>query len=176
MSKINYDLSRIKAFVFDVDGVLSPNTVPMTPDGLPARMLNVKDGFALRQAVLAGYRIAIITGADSEAIVRRMANIGIADVCLRAADKLPILNSWMADNGLSPDEVAYAGDDVPDMECLAAVGLSVAPADADADVRDRAVFVTTCDGGHGVARQLIQETMLAQGKWPSSAKAYWTPK
>ena len=71
MSKIDYDLTTIKAFVFDVDGVLSPGTVPMSADGLPMRMVNVKDGYALQLAVKHGYKIAIITGGYSEAVAMR---------------------------------------------------------------------------------------------------------
>lgn len=78
----------------------------------------------------------------------------------------------MESQGLQPAEVAYAGDDVPDADCMRYVGLSVAPRDADPDIRMLAVFISTCDGGHGVARELIQETMLAQGCWPASAKAF----
>lgn len=172
MSKIPYDLGQIRAFVFDVDGVLSPSVVPTAEDGRPRRMANVKDGFALKQALTAGYKIAIITGADTPDVANRMAIIGIKDVFMAAGNKLALLKEWMQNNGLNPGEVAYAGDDVPDIECMRYVGLSVAPADADAEVCELAVYVSTRDGGHGVARELIQETMLAQGLWPASTKAY----
>lgn len=172
MSKINYDLSRIRAFVFDVDGVLSPTVVPMLDDGRPARMANVRDGFALKEAVRRGYKVAVITGADTEAVRHRMNMIGVHDVFLGVGDKLGVLRTWMESQGLQPAEVAYAGDDVPDADCMRYVGLSVAPRDADPDIRMLAVFISTCDGGHGVARELIQETMLAQGCWPASAKAF----
>lgn len=170
--KINYDLRKIRAFVFDVDGVLSPTVVPMLPDGRPARMANVKDGFALKQAVRAGYAVAVITGADTEAVRLRMNMIGIKDVYLAASCKLDVLRGWMRERGLAPEEVAFAGDDVPDVGCMRHVGLSVAPADADAEVRDIAVHVSGREGGYGVARELIQETMLAQGTWPREAAAY----
>jgi len=172
MSKINYNITKIRAFVFDVDGVLSPNVVPMSDDGRPVRMANVKDGFALKHAVRVGFKVAVITGADTEAVGRRMRLIGIEDVFLCAGDKLDILKSWMKERGLQPDEVAYAGDDVPDIPCMRYVGLSVAPCDADAEVRSMAVHVSNCKGGYGVARELIQETLLAQGKWPASAQAF----
>lgn len=172
MSKINYDIRRIRAFVFDVDGVLSPCVVPMCDDGRPARMANVKDGFALKEAARAGYAIAIITGADTPNVRARMHMIGIKDVFLGAGDKLEILKEWMASRGLSPDEVAFAGDDIPDVSCMRYVGLSVAPSDADPDVRALAVHVSNCAGGYGVARELIREVMLAQGKWPETAKAF----
>ncbi|MDE6269899.1 MAG: 3-deoxy-D-manno-octulosonate 8-phosphate phosphatase [Muribaculaceae bacterium] len=172
MSKINYNLSLIRAFVFDVDGVLSPVVVPMLEDGRPARMANVRDGFAMKEAVRRGYMIAVITGADTESVRRRMSLIGVTDVFLGAGDKLEILKRWMAEKGLRREEVAFAGDDVPDGACMRHVGLSVAPRDADNAIRNEAVFVSSCRGGYGVARELIQETMLAQGTWPTSAKAF----
>lgn len=172
MSKINYDLRRIRAFVFDVDGVLSPVVVPMLDDGRPARMANVRDGFALKEAVRRGYKVAVITGADTEAVRRRMNLVGITDVFLGVGDKLAVLKEWIKSQGLHPDEVAYAGDDVPDADCMHYAGLGVAPRDADAAIRSIANFVSTRDGGYGVARELIQETMLAQGTWPASAKAF----
>lgn len=172
MSKINYDIRKIRAFAFDVDGVLSPAVVPMDADGRPARMANVKDGFALKQAVRAGYAVAIITGADTPNVRRRMNMIGIEDVFLAAGDKLAILKDWMARHGLSADEVAFAGDDIPDVACMRHVGLSVAPCDADPDVRAMAVHVSNCAGGYGVARELIREVMLAQGAWLETANAF----
>ena len=172
MSKINYNITKIRAFVFDVDGVLSPSVVPMSEDGRPARMVNVKDGFALKQAVRKGVKVAVITGADTEAIARRMRLIGVDDVFLCVGDKLEVLKEWMKQRGLNADEVAFAGDDVPDISCMKHVGLSVAPHDADADVKAVAVHISHCDGGYGVARELIKETMLAQGKWPTSANAF----
>ena len=115
MSKIDYNITCIRAFVFDVDGVLSPTVVPMREDGRPARMANVKDGFAIKQAVRAGFKVAVISGADTEEVRRRMNIIGVDDVYLCVSDKLTVLKDWMQKRGLLPEEVAYAGDDVPDI-------------------------------------------------------------
>ncbi|MBJ2183260.1 MAG: HAD hydrolase family protein [Muribaculaceae bacterium] len=172
MSKIDYNITCIRAFVFDVDGVLSPTVVPMREDGRPARMANVKDGFAIKQAVRAGFKVAVISGADTEEVRRRMNIIGVDDVYLCVSDKLTVLKDWMQKRGLLPEEVAYAGDDVPDIPCMRYVGLSVAPRDADPMVRAISTHVSNIDGGYGVARELVQETMLAQGKWPVSAVAF----
>ena len=80
MSGINYDLSKIKGFVFDVDGVLSPSTIPLGEDGYPRRMVNIKDGYALQLAVKKGYRIAIITGGKGITIQTRFESLGIKDI------------------------------------------------------------------------------------------------
>lgn len=169
---IPYDLTRLRGFVFDVDGVLSPNMVPIDADGNPARMANVKDGYALQLAVKHGYRIAIITGADTETVYRRYRLLGINDIFLKAGEKLPILEKWLADNGLQPEEVAYCGDDVPDLLCMQHVGLSIAPADASPDARETATYVSPTPGGHGIARELIEQTMRAQGQWLHVDTAY----
>lgn len=172
MSKINYDLCKIKGIVFDVDGVLSPSTINLLPDGTPMRMVNIKDGYALQLAVKKGYRIAIITGADTEAIKVRYRALGIEDVYLKASHKLPLLREWMECNGLIPEQVAYVGDDIPDFEPMQAVGLAVAPADAAFDIKDLAGYVSPVEGGYGVARDLLEEILRANGQWLSHADAF----
>lgn len=169
---IPYDLTRLKAFVFDVDGVLSPNMVPIDADGNPARMANVKDGYALQLAVKHGYKIAIITGADTEAVLKRYRLLGITDIFLKAGEKLPKLVKWMAENGLKPEETAYCGDDVPDLLCMKHVGLSIAPADASADAKDVATYVSPTPGGQGIARELIEQTLRANSEWLHVNTAY----
>lgn len=165
MSSINYDLKRIKAFIFDVDGVLSPNVVPIDANGAPARMANVKDGYAIQLAVKHGYKFAIITGADTEVVRLRYELLGVRDIYLKASTKINIMRLWMKNNGLTAEEVVYAGDDVPDMECMALAGLSVAPADASPDAKSVARYITSCPGGYGVARDVIEQVMRAQGEW-----------
>lgn len=167
-----YDLTKLRGFAFDVDGVLSPNMVPIDENGAPARMANVKDGYALHLAIKNGYKIAIITGADTEAVYRRYSALGIKDIYLAASEKLPVFENWLAENGLTRDEVAYCGDDVPDLLCLRHAGFSIAPADASSDAKEAAKYVTAICGGHGVARELIEQTLRAQGRWPNDDTAY----
>lgn len=165
MSKIDYDLGKIKGLVFDIDGVLSPSTVPMGDDGEPQRMMNVKDGYAMVLAVRAGLKLAVISGAHTPVVINRFRNIGISDVYIDTMDKLPVLRKWMAENGLQADEVAYFGDDLPDLAPMGAVGLPVAPADADTTVKSRARYITIAKGGYGVAREVLEEIMIYQGLW-----------
>lgn len=172
MSKINYDLGKIKGLAFDVDGVLSPSTVPMGDDGVPRRMVNVKDGYALQLALKHGLKIAIISGADSEAVKRRFAILGIQDIFIKASHKLPIFQKWMDSNGLKAEEVLYVGDDIPDLECMRAAGLAVAPADAAIEIREAAGYITPMDGGHGVARDLIEEILKSRGEWLDAGTAF----
>lgn len=172
MSKIDYNLKKIKAFVFDVDGVLSPATVPMTEEGTPARMVNVKDGYAMQLAVKHGYKIAIITGGTGKSLILRYKALGINDVYMGSSMKLPIFEKWAADNQLDMSEIAYFGDDIPDYECMKAAGLSVAPADADIDIKSVARYISPVTGGYGVAREVIEEVMKANGDWLSTEKAF----
>lgn len=172
MSSIAYDLRLIRGVAFDVDGVLSPSTVPMGSDGVPSRMVNIKDGFAMQLAVKRGLKLAIITGADTPAIVSRYNALGITEIYLKAGEKLPVLEAWMERHGLCRDEVAYVGDDIPDLKAMVAVGLAVAPRDAAAEVRDIARYVSVYDGGYGVARDLLEQILKAQGHWMSDAQSF----
>lgn len=172
MSRIDYDLTSIHGVAFDVDGVLSPSTIPLNIDGTPQRMVNIKDGYALQLAVKMGINIAIITGADSEAIANRYRSLGITDIHLKAADKLPVLEDWMQRRGLYSHEVAYVGDDIPDILAMQSVGLPVAPADAAPDVRAIACFITKANGGYGVARELLEEILKAKGVWMTCDEAF----
>ena len=172
MSKINYNLKLIKGFVFDVDGVLSPSTIPTDIHGEPLRMVNIKDGYALQLAVKHDYKIAIITGADSEGVSVRYGSLGIRDIYRKVAMKRPCLEKWLEENNLHPSEIAYVGDDIPDMECLMLAGLKVAPADAAVEVKQIANYITVASGGYGVARELIEEVMKAQNQWMNVEKAF----
>lgn len=172
MSKIDYDLTKIKAVAFDVDGVLSPSCIPLGHDGTPQRMVNIKDGYALQLAVKRGLKLAIITGADTPSIKVRYEALGIKDVYLRAGKKIEILNEWMTCNGLSAEETAFVGDDIPDYQPMTSVGLSVAPKDAAVDIKVIARYISPVNGGYGVARDLLEEILKAQGLWMNDAKAF----
>lgn len=172
MSRIDYDLSAIQGVVFDVDGVLSPSTIPMDNNGVPQRMVNIKDGYALQLAVKAGLKIAIITGADTPSIAKRYNALGIADVFLKASAKLPVLQEWMTANRLNAHQVAYVGDDIPDIPAMQASGLRVCPADAAPEVKMSSILITKALGGYGVARELLEEILKAQAKWMQDTEAF----
>ncbi len=172
MSSIAYDLTKIRGVAFDVDGVLSPSTIPTSPDGEPLRMVNIKDGYALQLAVKLGLKIAIITGGRSKGTEVRYRGLGISDIYMGASVKTDIFRKWMERHGLQPEEVAFVGDDIPDLHCLELAGLSVAPADACNDVKDMARYISPVIGGHGVARDLLEQIFRAKGQWLSDAKAF----
>ena len=172
MSSINYDLTKIKAFVFDVDGVLSPSVIPMSVDGEPLRMANIKDGYALQLACKLGYKMAIITGGNTQAIFNRFSALGIKDIYQKAAHKLEIFEKWIADNGLKHEEVIYMGDDIPDLKCMRKAGLPCVPHDAAWEAKETALYVSRFNGGYGCVRDVVEQVLKANGQWMADDKAF----
>ena len=166
------DYSEIKGIAFDVDGVLSPSTIPLHPSGEPMRMVNIKDGYVIQLAVKHGLPLAIISGANVEAVRVRFEALGMTDIYLGSSMKLPILHKWLEKYNLSVSEVAYVGDDIPDLPVMRAVGVGVAPADACPEVLAAAQLVVPVDGGHGVARYMIENVMKAHGMWLDDKHAF----
>ena len=169
---INYDLTKIKALVFDVDGVLSAETIQMSEEGVLMRSVNTKDGYALRLAVTEGLHVAIITGANEEAIRLRYEGLCIHDVFLGSSVKTASLQKLLDKYQLSLDEVLYMGDDIPDYEVMRQVGLPCCPADAAPEIRDASLYVSHRCGGQGCVRDVIEQVLKAQGKWMANAKAF----
>lgn len=169
MSKIDYDLTKIRGLAFDVDGVLSPSTVPLDVSGLPLKMCNVKDGYALQLAVKNGLKIAVISGGTSRAVINRMHLLGIFDIWENASDKLPAMIEWMNKNGLTKEEVVYMGDDIPDLRCLRKAGLPCCPYDAAWEVKQESAFISAHSGGYGAVRDIIEQVLRAQNLWQPDA-------
>ena len=173
MSSIPYDLSRIKAFIFDVDGVLSKNVVGMNEKGEPLRTVNIKDGYALQLAVKKGYTIAIITGADTQAVKLRFERLGIKHIYLKASVKMVDYEDFLKKTGLDEDKIVYVGDDLPDYEVMRRVGLSIAPADAAPEIKEIANYISPINGGEGVGREIIEQVMKCQGNWLTTEAFGW---
>ena len=172
MSSINYDLSKIKGFAFDVDGVLSPSVIPLHPNGEPMRCVSVKDGYALQLAIKHGYQVAVITGGNTEAVRKRFVGLGVQTVILGADMKLQFFEEWLKNTGLKPEEVVYAGDDIPDYEAMQHAALSVAPADAAPEIKEIAKYISPLNGGQGVGREIIEQVMKAKGEWLADKNAF----
>ncbi|MDR1981132.1 MAG: HAD-IIIA family hydrolase [Tannerellaceae bacterium] len=173
MSCIPYDLTKIKAFVFDVDGVLSGEVIPLHPNGDPMRTVNTKDGYAIQLAIKKGYHVGIITGGYTEAVKMRFARLGVPYIYMCSSIKKHDFHDFLEKTGLSPEEVLYAGDDIPDYEVMTEAGLPVAPADAVPEIKQVAGYVSPKRGGEGVARDVIEQTMKAQGTWMDGEAFGW---
>ncbi len=173
MSSIPYDLKKIKAFVFDVDGVLSTDIIPLHPNGDPMRTVNIKDGYAIQLAVKKGYHVAIITGGNTGSVEVRFSRLGVTHIYMKSAIKMHDFEDFMQKTSLTPEEVLYAGDDIPDYEVMQRVGLPVAPADAVPEIKAVAKYISSRKGGEGVARDVIEQTLKAQGNWMGKEAFGW---
>ena len=169
---INYDLTRIRALFFDVDGVLSAETISQGVDGEPQRTVNIKDGYALRLAQMSGLHVAIISGARVEAIRRRYELLGIEDVFLSCSVKIKTYEQLKEKYGLADDEVLYMGDDIPDYELMRLVGCPVCPADAAPEIKAISIYISHLRGGYGCARDVVEQVLKAQGKWMADKRAF----
>ena len=173
MSSIPFDLSKIRAFVLDMDGVVSATVSPIGPDGMPMRTVNVKDGYAMQYAVKQGYTLAVISGGASEAMTQRFHQLGAKHVYMRVSDKAAQLDILCQEAGITPDQIAYIGDDIADIPIMKLVALPCAPADAAPEVKSIATYISLCDGGYGVVRDVIEQTLRANGQWSLSAGFGW---
>ncbi len=158
-------LVGIRAFVFDVDGVLSNAKVSLHHSGDLMRSMNTKDGYAVQRAVKAGFRIGIISGAKSESIRVRFKGLGVSSVYLDSKKKIDDLKDFAKTYNLSFDEILYMGDDLPDMESMKAVGLATCPSDAVEEIQSCSAYVSDQAGGEGCVRDVIEQVLRSQKKW-----------
>lgn len=169
---INYDLKKVRAVIFDIDGVLSANTITLHPEGEPMRTVNIKDGYAMQLAVKQGLCIAIMTGADVKSIRMRYEKLGVKDIFTGCSVKIQVYEKFLADNALSDEEVIFVGDDIPDYEVMSRCGCPCCPADACPDIKRVSRYVSNQNGGYGVGRDILEQVLRAQGKWLADKKAF----
>jgi 3-deoxy-D-manno-octulosonate 8-phosphate phosphatase (KDO 8-P phosphatase) len=169
---INYDLSKIRAIIFDIDGVLSSETINLSAEGIPLRTVNIKDGYAIQLAMKLGLRIVILTGANVPSVRVRYEGLGVEDIYLGCGVKIKTYDEFLQKYGLSDEEVMYMGDDIPDLEIMRRVGCPVCPKDACPEIKEVSCYVSDRIGGHGCGRDVIEQVLRAQGKWVMNAKAF----
>ncbi|WP_278621821.1 KdsC family phosphatase [Prevotella denticola] len=169
---INYDLQKIKAVVFDVDGVLSASTIQMDGKGEPVRTINIKDGYAIQLAVKHGIRLAIMTGGHNENIRFRYEYLGVKDVYINCSMKIRTWEELLSKYDLHEEEIIYVGDDIPDYEVMKRAGCPCCPKDACTEIKEISTYVSNYEGGHGVARDILEQVLKAQGKWVLNEKAF----
>lgn len=163
----NEKFLKIKAFAFDVDGVLTDGGILADLNGELYRVFDSKDGMAIRMAVMKGFHMAIITGGRSESIRKRFESCGIKteDVYLGSRAKMEDFEDFCKRHNVSPEEVMYFGDDLPDIPVMQACGCGVCPSDAVDEVKAIADHISTKPGGKGCAREILQAVMESQGLW-----------
>jgi len=160
---------KIRVFLMDVDGTLTPGTVCLQafPDGSVAEMkiFNAHDGAGLKLASIMGIRTGVITGRNTPAVAQRAREMGMEFVAQGKARKTEAYKEIVAETGVAADEVAYLGDDLPDLPLLEMAGLAVAVGDAVAEVKRAAHYVTKAGGGRGAAREVVELILKSQNRW-----------
>jgi 3-deoxy-D-manno-octulosonate 8-phosphate phosphatase (KDO 8-P phosphatase) len=165
MENAKQKLHKISCFVFDVDGVLTNGSLILLPTGEQVRTMNIRDGYAMQLAVKKGFRVVVISGGKSEAVKTRLNGLGITDVFLANETKGETLTEVMNKYSLTPDEILYMGDDIPDLSAMKLCGLPTCPADACPEVKQLALYISDKKGGEGCVRDIIEQTLRLHGKW-----------
>jgi 3-deoxy-D-manno-octulosonate 8-phosphate phosphatase (KDO 8-P phosphatase) len=173
MENFKTKLTRVKAFIFDVDGVLTDGSVTLMPDGEQVRVMNIKDGYALQLAVKKGYKIAIISGGKSEMVRKRLLGLGITDIYLGVHTKIDVYKELIEIYNISPEEILYMGDDLPDYEVMQRIGVPTCPNDSAVEIKDISIYVSDKKGGEGAVRDVIEQVMRVQGNWFSKEGFVW---
>lgn len=162
--------TKIRCFAFDVDGVLTDGTLLILENGQFIRRMHIKDGYALQLAVKKGYKVVIISGSNADPVVTRLNLLGIEDVFMNVQDKNARMAAFVTEKKLLWEEVLFMGDDIPDYEVLQAVGISCAPADAVAEIRQIAKYISPVKGGEGCVRDVIEKVLRLNGHWDASER------
>lgn len=162
MSAPNSKLSAIRLVAFDVDGVFTDGRFYLSDDGVESKAFNTQDGFGIRQLINAGIDVAVISGRQSGAVERRMAELGVTHVVQGCKDKVAALGEIVEMLGITTGQCAYVGDDVPDLPLLNTVGYSIAVANAVLEVREQCDYTTSADGGHGAIREVCELILAAR--------------
>lgn len=173
MSNFKEELGKVKAFVFDVDGVLSNAKIFLHPEHHLMRTMNIKDGYAIQYAIRKGYKIGIITGGNSEAVETRFRNLGITDIYLRSRNKKQNLSDFLSKYDLKPENILYMGDDLPDYQVMKEVGFPTCPSDAVEEIKSISVYISDKPGGEGCVRDVIEQVLRLQGKWMEPDAFTW---
>jgi 3-deoxy-D-manno-octulosonate 8-phosphate phosphatase (KDO 8-P phosphatase) len=175
MSEASADLAararRVRLLLLDVDGVLTDATVVLAGGAGEYKTFSIRDGAALVWAREAGLEIGLLSGRPSEATSRRAAELGIATVLQGGPDKRVPFEALLTARGWTGEDVAYMGDDLPDLPVIARAGLSGAPADAAPEVLSRVHWTSTRPGGRGAVRDFVEFILRARGQWDAHVVA-----
>lgn len=155
----------VELIISDVDGVLTNGSVIYDNQGIEIKQFNIHDGQGVEIWQRAGYRFGILSGRTSQIVKLRAAELSIEIVKQGFPNKLPVVKEIAAACNLQLAQIAYIGDDLPDLPCIKSVGLGVAVVDATPEVVAAASYVTRLGGGHGAVRELIELVLKAKHRW-----------
>src|SRR5690606_3584079 len=157
--------TTIEALFLDVDGVLTDGSVMVTEQGDQLRSFSIKDGYAIQLAIKKGLQIIIISGGKSLGVKYRLEGLGVKDIFLGVSDKLALMNEIIQKRSLERNQVAFMGDDIPDLACMRVVGLPLCPQDAVDDIKRVAEYVSPYGGGRGCVRDVIEKILRLKMLW-----------
>ena len=158
-------LHQVKAFVFDVDGVLTDGSLYVFENGEQVRRMSIKDGFALQLAIKKGYHIIVVSGAFSQAVTNRLNKLGINDVFMKILNKKEKIEEILDGYQLTWNDILFMGDDIPDYTVMKAAGLACAPVDAAPEIKQVAHYISPHAGGNGCVREMIEKVLKLHGHW-----------
>jgi 3-deoxy-D-manno-octulosonate 8-phosphate phosphatase (KDO 8-P phosphatase) len=158
-------LNKVKAFVFDIDGVLTDGTLHVHSDNTTSRRLNIRDMYAISKASKAGFTVAIISYARDQVLRERFLGSGVQEVYLGVTDKEEKFKEFATVYQLEEDSVLYMGDDVPDLLAMRRAGVPCCPHDAAPEIRDMCVYISPKKGGEGCVRDVIEQVLRLNGAW-----------
>ncbi len=167
---LNYKqkLKHIKAFVFDIDGVLTNGIFQIGEDGKPVRNMNSKDGYALQLAVKKGYIVAVISGGKCDGVKALLQKAGLTDIYMAVPNKEEAWADFLAvyaHQDLTEEQILYMGDDIPDYFLVQKAGVGCTPANGVTEIKQIADYVSHKNGGEGCARDVIEQTLKVQENW-----------
>ncbi len=158
-------MNSITTFIFDVDGVLTDSSVHVTETGEMLRIMNIRDGFAMKAALETGYKVCIISGGSNEGVRIRLQNLGIEAIYLATSDKVKTFNEYISLHKIKPEQILYMGDDIPDYHVMQLVGLPTCPQDASPEIKEISKYISHKNGGKGAVRDVIEQVMKVQNNW-----------
>lgn len=163
---------QVKAFVFDIDGVMTDNTVLVLPDFnidgkiVMARTMSVRDGYAIQLAIRLGYPVAVISGGKETGAGKRLHDLGVKHVFMDVKDKVACFKAFISEYDLDPADVLFMGDDIPDYQLMQIAGIKTCPADACNEIKGIASYLSPIKGGQGCVRDVIEKTLKLHNNWP----------
>ena len=155
-------LNDITTFIFDIDGVLTDSSVHVSQNGEMLRIMNIRDGFAMKAAIESGYNVCIISGGSNEGVRIRLQNLGISEIHLGSSDKVKTFKEYAEIHKINPEQVLYMGDDIPDYHVMQLVGLPTCPQDAVAEIKAISKYISHKNGGRGAVREVIEQVLKVQ--------------
>ncbi len=173
MTNFKEDLTRVKAFVFDIDGVMSLLTISLNAFGVPNRTVNLRDGYAIQLAVKKGYHVGIISGSNAKEYIRRLKGLGVSDIYLNSRAKTEHFNNFCTKHAIQSSDVMYMGDDIPDYGVMKLAGVPVCPADADSEIKKVASYISDKRGGEGCVRDVIEQVLRLHNNWMDNDAFTW---